>query len=79
MNTVIMSKRQVTKEEFDKFIREYPNKLEVDVAVLEPPIKTWNDFSKADQWPRSVVAFCKMYDGSDYHQGKQPEYWIFNS
>ena len=75
-----MSKRQVTKKEFDKFISEYPNKLQTDVAgMFEPPLKTWNDFKKAHKWPESVVAFCKMYDGSDYHGGKKPEYWIFDA
>lgn len=74
-----MSKRQVTKEEFEKFISEYPNELEEDVArMFEPPLKTWNDFSKGE-WPDSAVAFCHLYDGSEYHGGKQPEYFIFDN
>jgi hypothetical protein len=72
------NKRKVTKEEFEQFINTYPNTLETDIAgMFEPPLKTWNDFSKAPKWPDSVVAFCKLYDGSDYHHGMQAEYFIF--
>ena len=72
------NKIQVNKEEFEQFISNYPNTLETDVAqFFEPPIKTWNDFTIAPKWPDSVVAFCELYDGSDYHGGMQPEYYIF--
>jgi len=72
------NKTQVTKEEFEKFISTYPNTLQTDVAhFFEPPIKTWNDFTMANKWPDSVVAYCELYDGSDYHGGMQPEYFIF--
>jgi hypothetical protein len=77
-NLNMSNKKQVTKEEFDQFISSYPNTLETDVAqMFEPPLKTWNDFTIAPKWPDSVVAFSKLYDGSDYHDGMQPEYYIF--
>jgi hypothetical protein len=73
-----MEAKKVTKEEFEKFIEKYPGKLETDVArMFEPPLKTWNDFAKADKWPESAVAFCHLYDGSDYYDGRQPEYYIY--
>jgi hypothetical protein len=72
------NKIQVTKEEFEQFIGNYPNTLETNVAqTFEPPLKTWNDFTIAPKWPNSVVAFSHLYDGSDYHSGMQPEYYIF--
>lgn len=52
---------QVTKEEFEIFISNYINPLEVDVAMMfEPPIKSYNDLTSDKIWPESVVAFIKM-------------------
>ena len=76
-----MAKREsklVTKLELDKFIEEYPNKLEVDVTgIFEPPLKTYNDFTGDKVWPQSAVAYVKLYDGSDYHGGRTEEYYIY--
>jgi len=78
-----MSKRtsqRVTREKFDEFIEEYPNALEVDVAhMFEPPLKTYNDFTDDKVWPKSSVAFVKLYDGSEYHSGMSEEYYIFTT
>lgn len=69
--------KQVTKEEFDKFIKNYPNKLVWDVAgYFEPPLGSYNDFSNNKVWPGSMVAQINMYDGSDYYKGKTKEYFI---
>jgi hypothetical protein len=50
---------QVTKEEFEEFIRKYDtnvHKLERDTCgIFDPPVVPYNDFSLGD-WPESVVA-----------------------
>ncbi len=73
-----MSKfKQVSKEEFEEYIKQYPNPLEKNVcAIPEPPLLTYNDFKLAEKWPESVVARVKLYDGSEYHFGKTREYQI---
>ena len=55
--------REVAKEEFDKFLIQYPNKLKRDVnQIFCPPVVSYNDFSIGD-WPDSVVAFIQTpYD-----------------
>ena len=71
--------KEVSKEEFDKFIQEYPNKLERDVTgICEPPLATYNDFTIASKWPESVVAKVDLYDGSKYHGGKTEVYRILS-
>lgn len=73
-----MEFRQVTKIEFDHFIENYPIKLDYDVTgISEPPLGSYNDFSRGKVWPESMVAKVKLYDGSEYHQFKKPEYFIF--
>lgn len=56
----------VSKEEFKKFIKEYPSELQKDVAMMcEPPLITYNDFSGGKQFPKSIVAeFVNGYDKS---------------
>lgn len=50
--------KKVSKEEFDKFLADYPNKLEQDtVGFVDPPQRQFNDFSDGKVWPESVVAF----------------------
>ena len=50
--------KQVSKAEFDAFIRQYPRKLDKDVCgIFEPPMISWNDFTLAPMWPESVVAY----------------------
>ena len=49
--------KKVSKEEFKKFIEEYPNELKTDIArICEPPLLSYNDFTIADKWPDSIVA-----------------------
>lgn len=62
-------KKKVDKNAFNSFINNYPKKLERDVyGVCEPPLITYNDFSKGD-WPESIVASTYLYEN-------EPEsYW----
>lgn len=48
------------KEEFKKFITNYPNKLHVDFFM---DAYSWNDFTIAELWPDTMVAmeFPPMY------------------
>ena len=69
--------RQVDRDEFDAFVRSYPSQLQVDVcAIGEPALRSYNDFSAGAVWPESMVAKMLCYDGSKYHGGKRPEYYI---
>lgn len=57
-------------ETFNKFIKEYPRKLEKDVCgICDPPSITYNDFILADRWPYSAVANTWAYsdDPNDYY------------
>lgn len=63
--------REVSSEEFKRFVREYPNALNVDVcAISEPPPVSYNDFT-AQKWPQSMVA--------KYHDGQPRKYWVRRS
>ena len=49
--------KNVTKQEYEKFIHMYPRKLEMNAyGVCEPPLITANDFELAQMWPFSIVA-----------------------
>lgn len=49
--------KNVTKQEYEKFIHTYPRILEMNAyGVFEPPLITANDFELAPKWPFSVVA-----------------------
>jgi len=69
--------KKVTKEQFDKFVKEYPSELVWDVAgMYEPPLGSHNDFSEGKKWPESMVTKVVLYNGSSYHGGKNREYYI---
>jgi len=60
--------KTVTKEEFEQFLKDYPEKLVHDVCrVCDPPMISFNDFTKAEKWPESVVAkyFDRYYPTDD--------------
>jgi len=55
--------KNVNKEEFYEFIKNYPRKLDRDVCgIYDPPAVTYNDFELANRWPYSVVANTFLYD-----------------
>lgn len=72
-----MTKRkniQVSKDEFDKFIRAYPRHLTVNVyGASEPPLITYNDLNYGSQWPDSVVASTFAYDDNEDGRYYKPE------
>ena len=72
--------KTVSKEEFDKFVKSYPNKLEWDVTgICEPPYGSYNDFSEGKIWPDSVVASVIMNEtmkGHPAYKGELNEYKI---
>lgn len=75
-----MTWRKVSKEEFQTFLREYPNKLEGNVALMcEPPMLNYNDFSGGAKWPHSMVAKAILNSKmsySKYYDGAPDEYLI---
>lgn len=52
-----MNWKQVTREEFEAFVRDYGKPLTYDVCQIpEPPLLSYNDFSWGKVWPESMVA-----------------------
>lgn len=61
--TVEPKKKQVNKEKFLEFIKNYPRPLNRDVfGACEPPAVSYNDFALANRWPYSIVASTFLYD-----------------
>ena len=61
--------KEVSKEEFNNFIKNYPRKLNRDVCgISDPPAISYNDFELANRWPYSIVASTMHYsdDPNDY-------------
>ena len=50
-----------TKEEFDKFIEKYPNKL-VSNLWLPGDAMHYIDTTSSKPWPESVVAYVSIYE-----------------
>ncbi len=49
--------KQVSAEEFETFVANYPTKLSYNAArMYEPPIISYNDFGGGKKWPDSMVA-----------------------
>lgn len=49
--------KEVSKDEFEAWLKGYPRKLERNVTnICEPPLINFNDFERAPYWPDSVVA-----------------------
>lgn len=72
--------KEVTKEEFQEFVKSYPNKLDWNVSgACEPPLGGHNDFTDGKVWPESMVTKVFIMDGSDYYGGKFSEYYIKDS
>lgn len=67
--TVELKKKEVSKEEFEDFIKKYPRTLTYDCfGAFEPPAISYNDFELANRWPYSIVASTFAYsdDPKDY-------------
>lgn len=63
----------VDKKTFEKYIKQYPRKLERDVCgICEPPIVSYNDFSLG-KWPDSIVAKTYLYDDNPDGYYYEPE------
>ena len=74
--TVKLEKKQVSGEEFIKFLENYPRKLVRDVfGAFEPPLISYNDFELANRWPYSVVASTLLYSDipDDYYYVPEEE------
>lgn len=66
--------KNVTKEEFEEFIKNYPRKLECDCCgISEPPAISYNDFELANRWPYSIVANTWAYDDNPDNYYYEPE------
>lgn len=49
--------KEVNQEEFFKFIKEYPRKIDFNVTgICEPPQASYNDFSLG-KYPESIIAY----------------------
>lgn len=77
-------KKKVTKEEFERYISNYPRRLEVDVCgISDPPLISYNDFELANRWPYSVVARTWAYDDNPndyfYEPEEEREYYIIEN
>ena len=75
-NYMNKEKFAVSKEEFEKFISEYPNKLEIDYFM---DWYSYNDFSLNGGcvWPESMVAMKSdgLYDQPIEYKILLEEYW----
>ncbi len=66
--------KEVSKEELQEFLKEYPRKLKIDVTgICDPPLITYNDFELANRWPYSIVAKHYVYEDDPNHYYYEPE------
>lgn len=71
--TIEKQYKQVTKQEFDKFIASYPRHLERDVCgICDFPAISYNDW-EIGWWSRSVVASTMMYSDDPKNLYYEPE------
>jgi hypothetical protein len=71
----------VSKEDFTKFIKTYPRKLDCDVCgICDPAMITYNDFELANRWPYSIVAKTWAYSDNPtdycYEPPEERSYYI---
>lgn len=68
--------KRVSKEEFEKYVDEYPNELIFNVSrIYDPSLGNHNDFTNDKKWPESMVT--KVVFMSEY--GREDEYYIKES
>jgi hypothetical protein len=66
--------KQVTRAEYEEFLKNYPRPLRSDVcAICDPPVITHNDFELANRWPYSVIARTWLYDDKPGQYFYEPE------
>lgn len=66
--------KNVSKSEFEEFIRSYPRRLERDVfGACDPPAVSYNDFWLANRWPHSIVARTFLYEDNPGDYWYEPE------
>jgi hypothetical protein len=65
--------KRVDKAEFLEFTSNYPSNLQVDICgICEPPLVTYNDFTRG-AYPKSVVAQTWKYDDTQGERCYEPE------
>ena len=65
--------KKVSKKEFEKFLINYPNKLDIDICnISEPPYISFNDFS-IGKYPHSTVASTFLYYDNPEEYLYEPE------
>jgi hypothetical protein len=70
--------REVTKAEFDEFMRTYQRRLDVDViGYFEPPLRAYHDFQIGEGWD-AVVAAVRLNE-SYPKDGTPPYRWEPNT
>jgi len=68
---------KVIKEEFEKFIKNYPNKLDKDYnMIFEPPHLMYYDFTSGEGYS-ATVAYISL--DSEYNKAFNDEYYIRSS
>ena len=66
--------KEVTKEEFEEFVNNYPRNLTRDwCGICDPPLISYNDFELANRWPHSVVARTWAYSDDPDDIWYEPE------
>lgn len=71
-------KKQVTKEEFDKFIKSHSNELkESIVGISMPPMKIFYNLKKHKKPIDCVVAYIDLYECHKFYNYKPNEYFIY--
>jgi hypothetical protein len=72
-------KRQVSKEEFEEFVRSYPRRLDVDVyAIADPPWRNYHDFTIGKGWDSLVAGELLCHEPERGEHGQRPnEYFVF--
>lgn len=73
-----MSKfKQVTEQEFNEFVDNYPNKLLWNVTrICEPPMGNHNDFTSGKVWPESMVTKVVLTNGEAYYDHEPNSYYV---
>ncbi len=70
---------KVSKEEYIKFLQNYPKKLVRDVCrIPEPAVETYNDFTDGKSREEAIIAYAYLYNNDEYFNYLPTEYFITN-